>query len=102
MFVFRTCCFVLAVLGAEILFFAVFDGYWTLFGSIFTKNVWFSLAFIRDSWWEFSSGSSGSTVSTVSEVRPGRIDPGFPRAGGQDDGSLPQTPSNKMFLLRLF
>ena len=35
-----------------------------------------------------------STVSAVSDVRPGRIDPGFPRAGEQDDGSLPQTPSN--------
>ena len=28
------------------------------------------------------------------ETKSGRIDPGFPRAGEQDDGSLPQTPSN--------
>ena len=33
-------------------------------------------------------------ISAGNDVRPGRIDPGFPRAGEQDDGSLPQTLSN--------
>ena len=30
-------------------------------------------------------------VVSGNEVGPGRIDQGFPRAGEQDDGSLPQT-----------
>ena len=64
---------------------AVFDGCWSLFGSIFAKNVRFSLVFTRDS---CPPGTlhrfySFLLLSAVSDVRPGRIDPGFPAPGSR-------------------
>ena len=74
----------------------VFDGCWYLFGSIFAKNVFFLLVFTRDSWppgilQRFYSFLLLS-IRFRRQARQNR--PRVPRAGDQDDGSLPQTPSN--------
>ena len=78
---------------------AVFDGCWSLFGSIFAKNVRFSLVFTRDSWppgtlHRFYSFLLLSTPFRRFRRQARQNRPRVPRAGEQDDGSLPQTPSN--------
>ena len=69
---------------------------------IFAKHVRFSLVFTTDSW---PPGTLQlihylPRLASRNEVRLGRSDPGFPRAGEQDDGSLPQTPSNHRNVLQ--
>ena len=64
-----------------------------VFGSHFRDKCAVLICFYK----EFvASGNSphDPRLATRNEVRLGRSDPGFPRAGEQDDGSLPQTPSN--------
>ena len=72
---------------------AVFDGCWSLFGSIFAKNVRFSLVFTRDSWLPGTLHRFYCFRRFRRQARQNR--PRVPRAGEQDDGSLPHTPSNE-------